>query len=111
MCGLQETVARLVERQRLPRPGQGPSEDQRQAAWFQFTVVAEARDGSRAAAKMARWVWRLALLARSLAAVSLLLAGGGPWGRNRATTKHFNVLAASEQTKSGGNTTNEQTNE
>ena len=49
-----ETVARLVERKRLPQPGQGPSQDQREAAWFQYTTIAEGANGSRVCCKMVR---------------------------------------------------------
>ena len=49
-----DTIARLVDRKRLPRPGMGPGPDQREAAWFQFTTIAESATGERAAVRMVR---------------------------------------------------------
>lgn len=46
------TIENLVQRRRLPSPGQGPNEEQRKAAWFQFTTIAESESGKRVAVKL-----------------------------------------------------------
>ena len=37
----------LVEKGRLPKPGEGPSADERAKAWFKFMLLAEAAPGQR----------------------------------------------------------------
>lgn len=42
----------LMDRGRLPRPGEGPSESVREASWFSFTFLCRAEDGTTAVASV-----------------------------------------------------------